>query len=221
MAKGVKAQKTIDSWKAKRWHKILAPKLFQEQEIGETPALEPSMLLGRTVQSNLLLLLKDFKKQHVEITLEVCDIKGNTAFTRVKRYEISPSYIKKTVRREKDRIDDSFSCTTSDGVHVRIKPFVLTRFKTKNSIATAIRAKTKQLLQKMIQKQTYDQLVEDLVTYKIQKTLWEELKKVYPLRTFEIRMMALEKQDGKKPKPAIEEASAISEENNTPAVAAE
>lgn len=217
MTKAAKAQKTIDSWKAKRWHKILAPKLFQEQEIGETPALEPSMLLGRTVQSNLLLLQKDFKKQHVEITFEVFDVKGNTAFTRVKRYEISPSYIKKTVRRDKDRIDDSFSCTTSDGFHIKMKPFVLTRFKTKNSIITAIRIKTRQLLQKAIQKQTYDQLVEDLVSYKTQKMMWEDLKKIYPLRTFEVRVMEIEKQDGKK--AAVEVAAPISEESSTPAPA--
>lgn len=197
MAKAVKAQKTIDAWKAKKWHKIVATKLFQEQLLGETPALEPNMLVGRTVNSNLMILQKDFKRQHVEIMFEVMDVKGDTAYTRIKKYEISPSYVKKTVRRERNRIDDSFAATTLDGMHIRLKPLLLTRFLVKNSVATALRSKARSYILKIVPTQTYDSLVEDLVSYKIQKALWEELKKIYPLRTCEIRVMEVEKKGAK------------------------
>ena len=156
MAKAKKATKTIDSWKKKKWHKVLAPGLFQNQVIGETPALEPEMVMGRTVMVNLMHLTRDIKKQNVNVTFEIQKIQGDTAYTELKSYQINPSYIKRSVRRNRNRIDDSFVCKTKDGLMVQLKPFVLTRNLTNKSINTKIRSVAKRVISNYVAQNTYE-----------------------------------------------------------------
>lgn len=186
-----KSQKTIDSWKKKRWHKIVAPKLFNEQELGKTPALDVNMLMGRTVSTSLMTLTRDMKQSGTTVTFEVHRIQGDTAFTRVKEIEIMPSSIKRLVRRHRDRIEDSFIVTTSDNVKVRIKPFFITKNRTKNSVGTAIRKAVRIDLARIASKTPYESLATDVLSRRLQNGLRSSLNKIYPLRNCEIRKFTL------------------------------
>jgi len=192
MAKAKKTQKTVDTWKKKRWHKILAPKLFNEQLLGETPALEPNDLLGRTVSLSLMTLTRDMKRDGVYLTFEVDRVMGDTGFTHIKAFEIKPGSIKRQVKRRKDRIDDSFLCKTADNLTIRMKPFIVTRTSSSNSVGTQLRKITKDYAKATIAKLPYDVLVKDLVTKRFQSQMRHELQKIYPLKTCEIRMCKLE-----------------------------
>lgn len=196
MANPEKTKKPVAAGvKRKNWYKILAPKTFNEEFLGETAALEANMLIGRTVQTNLGRLIRDMKKQSINVTFEVNDIKGDNALTRLKRYEVAPASIKRMVRRGKNRIDYSFGCVTSDGKYVTIKPFILTMNLTKNSIKTRIRKLAEENLVKTISKMNYDNLVHEIVSTKLQKNVRSILSKIYPLRIFEIRVMSLGKKE--------------------------
>ena len=46
----VASRKIKDKWKAKEWYKVHAPRMFNEVEIGETPAIDVDTLYGRTVE---------------------------------------------------------------------------------------------------------------------------------------------------------------------------
>ncbi|GEM_PF-1727027 len=192
MAATKKTQKTIDVWKKKRWHRILSPKVFNEQIIGETPALEPDTLVGRTIAVNLATLARDMKRQGIYLTFEVGKVMGDTAFTYLKKYEMMSSSIKRLVRRNRDRIDDSFLCTTADNVPVRVKPFLLTRNSTKHSIGTALRRGTREFLSRTVRKLSYDVLIQDIVTGKLQRAWRDTLKNIYPLKICDIRVLELE-----------------------------
>ena len=193
MSKAKKLAKPIDIWKKKRWHTILAPKLFNNQVIGESPALEPNMMLGRTVMANLMHLTRDMKNQHVDLTFEVEKIQGDTAYTQLKTYEVNPAYIKRFVRRNRDRIDDSFICKSSDGVLVQLKPFLLTRSLTTKSIATKMRNITRRYLAHYVSQNDYESIARDIVNYRVQRTLVDYVKHLYPLKACEIRVMGLVK----------------------------
>lgn len=192
MAVTKKAQKTVDIWKRKRWHRIISPKVFGEQVIGETPALEPEMLLGRTIAVSLVTLTRDMKRQGVYVTFEVDKIMGDTTYTHVKKYEMTTSSIKRLVRRNRNRVDDSFLCITADNVPVRVKPFLLTRNATKHSVGTILRRMSRDFLGRTIHKLSYDILIQDIVSGKLQKAWRDLVKNVYPLKACDIRVLTLE-----------------------------
>lgn len=191
MAKAKKAQKTIDSWKRKRWHRVLAPKMFNEQEIGRTPALEAGTLNGRTIAASLMTLTRDMKQAGTAVTFEINRVQGDTAFTRVKEIEITPSAIKRLVRRQRDRIEDSFVVATKDNINVRIKPFAITKNLANNSVGTAIRKTFRTEINRIVGKVTYDTLISDVISRRMQNGLRSTLNKIFPLRNCEIRKLTL------------------------------
>ena len=186
-----KSQKTIDSWKKKRWHKVVAPKLFNEQELGKTPALDTGMLEGRTIATSLMTLTRDMKQAGTTVTFEVHRVQGDTAFTRIKEVEIMPSSIKRLVRRHRDLVEDSFIITTSDDIKVRIKPFLVTKNCTNNSIGTALRKALRIELARIASKTPYESFVTDVLSRRLQNGLRSTLSKIYPLRNCDIRKLSL------------------------------
>lgn len=185
------AEKTIDIWKKKRWHKIIAPKLFNEMIIGETPALEPNTLVGRTLRINMLTLTGDIKKQSIDITFEIEKVMGDTAYTRIRKFEMNPAAVRRFIRRGKNRVDDSFVCLTADNKKVRIKPFLVTFAKTSKSVLCVLRVKSRQFLARVIRGMTYEMLCREIAIYSLQKMMRDTIKKIYPLRVCEIRVMEI------------------------------
>lgn len=182
-----KTQKTVLGWKKKKWCQIVATKEFNDAVIGETTYLEPDNLIGRTVQVSLMELTNDIKKQHMKLIFKVEGIKDNHAITSVVAFEVSPLYIRRMVRREKKKIDDSFIVETKDNVKVRIKTFFVTKAMTSNRTVTDLRKKARLILTEEIKKLDYNSFVLAVVSYEIQKKLHSELKKVYPLSVCQIR----------------------------------
>ncbi|PIN86184.1 hypothetical protein COV19_06210 [Candidatus Woesearchaeota archaeon CG10_big_fil_rev_8_21_14_0_10_44_13] len=194
MAKAV--EKTIDIWKKKKWHKVLAPKLFNDMVIGETPSLEPNTLIGRTLKINMLTLTGDIKKQNIDITFEIEKVMGDTAYTRIKKFEINPAAVRRFIRRGKNRVDDSFICLTSDNKKVKVKPFLVTFSKTTNSVLCALRKRAREFFARAVKSTTYDNLCREIVTYNVQKAMRDNLKKIYPLRVCDVRVMEICEKEG-------------------------
>ncbi len=184
-----KLAKPIDTWKKKKWHRILAPRMFNEAVLGETPALEPDMLIGRTVSVNLASLTKDMKRQGTNVLFEVDNVKGDTAYSHIKKLEITYSSIRRQVRRGRNRIDDSFIIKTKDGKDVAIKPFFLTTTMANNSVNTAIRKKAKEFLKNYTVNLSYDALCSDIISNRLQKTMRSEINKIFPVRMCDIRVL--------------------------------
>lgn len=175
--------------KKKKWFAILASKEFKEQRIGETMAFEPKQIVGRKVKINLGALIGDFKKQNKAVTFVVKEVQGQDAFTELVQFEIPVMHIKRFVRKEKDRVDDSFKVQTKDGANVQIKILLLTRAHTQRSVQTALRHSIRDFLSKDAKEKDYAELVYAVVSGNLQKAIKSQAKKVYPLTVAEIRMM--------------------------------
>lgn len=173
----------------KKWFNVLASPEFKEQLIGETMAFEPENLSGRTVKVNLSLLVREIRRQGKSVTFRVKEVKDANAHTELIKYEIPSMHVKRLVRKERDKIEDSFVIETKDGMKLRVKPLLLTRSHTQNSVKTALRKAAKELLQKDAKEKTYSEFVFSLLSMSLQKSLKSDLKKVYPLSMAEIRVM--------------------------------
>lgn len=171
----------------KKWFKIVAPKIFNNIEIGETLAVTSDQLATKYVTANLMSITKNVRQQNINVKLKVTSIKDNIAITEVIGYQVMPTAIKRFVRRHVDRIDESFIVATSDGVILRLKPMVLTRFNTKNSVKSLLRIAMKSYFITELKKMRFDEFVGHCVGNRIQKDLSKNLNKIYPVRSVTIR----------------------------------
>ena len=191
MAKATKAMKR--KIKKKIWFKIIAPALFNNQVMGETLAAEPDTLIGKTLPINLMNLTRDMRQQNIEVLFKVNKVAGEKASTELIGYRMSPSSIKRIVRRNKIKIDQSLIAETADNIKLKLKLIMLTVNSTNKSVATALRKAAEERVARAVKKLKYDDLVQEIVKHKMQNGLRKQLSKVYPLRICEIRYMGIEK----------------------------
>ncbi len=184
-----KASRVIDSWKQKKWYKIVSPEFMGARIIGETVAPDENSLIGRTVKISLSAVTGDVKKQNILAVFEIKEVKNNEAQTYLKRMEISPSSVRRMIRKGKNRIDLSILCGTKDNMVVRIKPFLVTRAQIGNSLLRKMRNMLDAVLRNEISNVVYDNLMIDILTGKLQKRVRQVVGKLYPLKSSEIRVV--------------------------------
>ena len=178
--------------KKKQWYQIIAPKQFDNIVLGETLAYDPKEMLGKTLSHSLMSLTNDVKKQNINIHFKITDVEDEKAKTTVMGYEIAPSSVKRFVRRNSEKIDSSFNCETSEGIFLRVKILIVTKGSVKGSIAAKLRNFVVSFLSKTIKKITYEELLSELISRKLQALMRENLTKTYPLKVCEIRYLGIE-----------------------------
>ena len=191
--------------KKKQWYPILAPKQFDNVVIGETLVYEPNQMLGKTLSHSLMNLINDTKRQNINIHFKVVEVEGNNAKTSIIGYQIIPSSIKRFVRRNSEKMDMAFTCETADNVSLRVKPLVITRGEVKGSIAAKLRNNIVSFLVKTIKKMTYDEIINDLISRKMQDIMRASFNKIYPLKVCEIRYLGVEAREKQEVKAEVKE----------------
>jgi len=173
--------------KKKKWYSIVGPKDFNSVQIGEVPTLQPETFVGRKISVNLSTLTNDPRKQSTTIIFKIIDYKGAQLDAEIDGLIMAPSHIKRLIRKNKDRVDDSFTITTKDEKKVQVKPFVITRSKVSHRIQTTIRKMIQDHFREQAKEATFNQLFINLLQIKTQRTLKGEIKKIAPVNVIEIR----------------------------------
>ncbi|MFH1174331.1 MAG: hypothetical protein V1725_04310 [archaeon] len=189
------AKKAAPIKKKKKWFTILAPESLGEKVIGETPAYEPTELADRTVSVSIANLLGDMKKQGTYLQFKIIGIEGTKAQTRLEKYELVPSNIKRLVKRGRTKIADSFVVKTQDDIFVRIKPLIITNNLVNKAISTKLRKGVRLFFKEFSHANTFETLTQELIKSNLQKQLREKLTKLYPIRTAEIYMFHREQKN--------------------------
>lgn len=171
----------------KKWIKIIAPKLLNGAEVGETPYLEAEKLIGKGVEVNIGFSIGDIKRQHMKLKLKIKEIKNDLANTEIVGYEAVKSHIKRVVRKDRSKIEDSFIVECTDKIKVRIKPFISTRYKTKRSVLTNLRKAVQDFCNNYAKKVDYEELIKNTISNNLQKEIKNACKKIFPLAFCEIK----------------------------------
>ena len=171
----------------KHWVSVYSTHEFGKNEIGEVPYTEIKTLNGRVLKINLYLLTNDSRKQNAEIAFKIINSDGKTANTEVLGYKILNAYIKKVIRKGKEKVDDSFVCETKDKVKVKVKPFFITKNKTKASVVTSIRHEIRKIVSEVCKDNDFEKIIREIISNNLQRNLKQEIKRIYPLNLFEIR----------------------------------
>jgi small subunit ribosomal protein S3Ae len=189
MAKKAKKVKTVDKWRKKRYFSVLSPKLFQERELGQSMAYGPDELKGRRIVTNLMVLTGNVKKQNINVTFMINNVKGDTAYTMVEQYTMAVAAIKRKVRRQRDKLDESVKLVTKDRKSIRLKPMIITANQISRAAGSALRHAAKQFMEKYITSVDYETFVNDLVIEKFQREMRGAISKISPVKSVDVRIM--------------------------------
>ena len=178
-----KTQKSAkDLKKKKKWVPIFASKDFGNMEIGETYVAEAEPCVGKTVEINLMNITRDSRKHgNVNVKFKITSYANNQLQADLVSYRLQVAQLKRTTRANKDKIEDSFIVKSKDDVKVAIKPIMLTKAETKNSVLTAVRHATRSFATELAKRLTYAQLMNEIVNGNLQKDIKNAVKKVYPI----------------------------------------
>lgn len=199
--------------KRKKMYSILAPSFLGQKLVGETLIEEPSFLKGKSVTINMLNLTGDIKKQQIELKFFVDDVKENKGHTKIVQYNISNSFVKRIIRRGRNRIDNSFVIKDSQGTFIRIKPLILTAGKASKPVRTALLKKARQELIETVKKTAFENIIREIIDYKLQKAIKEKLLKIFPVKQVEIRHISLAPNAKKETSIHIPEKKAVEDES--------
>jgi small subunit ribosomal protein S3Ae len=180
-----------DKWRGKAWYKVVSPPYFGGVELGAIPADDPSKLVGRVVDATLYDITNDFAHQYLKMYFKVADVEGKTASTIFKGHEYSRDYLRSLVRRRTTRVDGILNVATTDGYQLRLAVSVFTLSRIKTSQEQAIRVIIQRTIKEKADALTFDQFVQELVLGKIASDIYNEAKKIAPLRHVGIRKSKL------------------------------
>ena len=178
--------------KGKEWYTIVAPKLFKEKVIGETPVGDQKTLIGRKVDVNLISLIDDLSKYYLKFYFKANKIDGNKVHTEFDGFEVLRDYISRSIRYGIKRIDTVQDLKTKDGKNVRVKSIVITSKKIKKNVEIVLKEFIEDKLKKEIESNELDKLIKNVITDTIKTSILKEGSKVYPIRMFEIRKVEVE-----------------------------
>ncbi|MEM4246857.1 MAG: hypothetical protein QXR48_03230 [Candidatus Woesearchaeota archaeon] len=178
--------------KKKSWLPIIAPGLFNNQQIGEMYISEDADPKGRKVTASLTVLTGDPQRQNIHVSFEITKEENKQLLTKVVGYSIIPAAVRKMMRRSRERIDDSFVVKTKDNIAVRIKPVLITRGRTTGGVLKEMRSQMRTFIARAITGMSFVDFIKELVAHKFQKQLQDSLRKIYPLQVCELRDVHIE-----------------------------
>lgn len=184
-------RKVRDKWRSKAWYTVVAPPYFGNVELGAIPADEQEKLVGRVVEATLYEITGDFAHQYLKIYFQITNVEGKTARTMFKGHEYSRDYLRSLVRRRTTKVDGIFNVTTKDGYRLRVAVCAFTLSRIKTSQEQAIRKIMTKIIEEKSKALTMDQFVQETVLGKIASDIYNEAKKIVPLRHVGIRKSKL------------------------------
>ena len=180
-----------DKWRGKDWYTVTSPPYFGHTELGAIPTDDPDKLVGRVMDATLYDLTNDFAHQYLKMYFQVLKVEGKTAHTVFKGHEYSRDYLRSLVRRRTTRVDQILDVTTKDGYKLRVAVCAFTLARIKTTQERAIRAIMKRIVEEKAAMLTFDQFVQEMVLGKIASDVYNEAKKIAPLRHVGIRKSRL------------------------------
>ena len=215
--KAAAGRKVKDKWKAKEWYKIHAPRMFNEAEIGETPAADPEYLLGRTAEVTVQDLTGDFSKMHIKLKFKVIDVEGTDAKTAFVGHDLTSDYVRRLTRRRKTKTDHVVDIVTKDGFVYRIKTMSIAERRIQSAKEDGMRRIIGETLTQVGKERTLSEIVKDIVSGDLAKDLAKACRTVIPIRRIEIRKSeVLEMPEGVIPESIVPE-TVVEETEEAPA----
>lgn len=170
-----------DKWRLKQWYMVKAPEIFGSVDLYEVPATKPESLLGATLEISLYELTKDFTHQPVKLKFQIIDIKGNTAYTKVKMHFLTRDYIKSFIERRNTKVLAVTEAETKDGYRLRFIIICILRGRRKTSQERAARKIIVEFIKKKCAEKTFAEVIKDVAFDRYSEELSKLVHKISPV----------------------------------------
>lgn len=130
-------------------------------------------------------MTKSLKGKNLELKAKVSNKEGKIDSDLISLV-LAPSYIRRTMRRGIDYVEDSFKTSCKDA-EMLIKPFMITRNHVSRQVRKEIRNSARKFLEGYARIKSSKELFSEIMTNKLQKAVSLKVKKIYPLAFCEIR----------------------------------
>ncbi len=183
---GMKTKRRVKKLRGKEWYEIVSPKFIGDLSLGETPALDPGMVIGRKVEASLMEISNDPSKYYIKLIFKISEVSGGKARTEFFGHECTRDFLARIVRKRTSRIDTNEVYELKDG-KIRIKTITITERRVDTTVKTRIRKKVCEFLKSALSEMKIEDFVRSFILGKIQNSIRKEIEKIYPVRIFEIR----------------------------------
>jgi small subunit ribosomal protein S3Ae len=172
-------------------------------------------LIGRNYEVIQNELDGDFSKMHVKVVFRVVDVLGNDAITEFVGHELLKDHVRRQVRRDRGKIDDTIDVVTEDGYYVRFKPLMISRARIKSSQKQQMRTLAREVILTTGATSTWFSLQASMLDGTLETKIKDAVSKIQPVRTVVIRRTQLIQagvlvEDG----PTLDEIHAQEKEEN-------
>ncbi len=191
----------------KEWYNVNSPAYFGGKVIALVPASSAENMMGRTIETTLYDITGDFSQQHLKLNFQVIRLKGTDAETIFKGHEYTGDYLRSLVRRGNTRMDHILKITTKEGYILRVSVVAFSVLRVRKSQILSVRKIMHRILDEKAKTLFFDQFVQEAVLGKIASDIYNEAKKIIPLRHTGVRKTKLLSY------PAEEDADVAAEED--------
>lgn len=184
-------QKTVDTWKLKKWFTIYAPKELGEAQIAEMPANDEKVVVGRNIRVGLSTITNNPSHAYTEVVMKITDVNGDAAHTEVVRIEQLYSYIRSLVRRYRSVSDGVFNVTTKDGHKAVVKLLVITKSRAAHTKLVGIREESKNFIDSYLKEKTLKETIDSVIEGKLQSELGAKIAHITQISKVEIKKLEI------------------------------
>ncbi len=175
----------------KEWYNVNSPAYFGGKVIALVPASSAENMMGRTIETTLYDITGDFSQQHLKLNFQVIRLKGTDAETIFKGHEYTGDYLRSLVRRGNTRMDHILKITTKEGYILRVSVVAFSVLRVRKSQILSVRKIMHRILDEKAKTLFFDQFVQEAVLGKIASDIYNEAKKIIPLRHTGVRKTKL------------------------------
>ncbi len=170
---------------------ILAPEYLDSVHLGTTQTSDLTTFVGKTLKINMMYVSGNVKNQNIRLTFKINEVSSGKANTIVSSYEQIPYYLGRFIKSGSDLVEDSIELISKDNKKILVKAMMVTKNNISSSVISALRLKSRELFQKELESKSYDEFMSSLIGGKIQNQFRNELKMIFPLKTFEFKKVEL------------------------------
>lgn len=211
MAKSEEKKESRVQTKKKSWYRIISPQAFGQKELGEAYLAGQEAAVGRFVQVNLKELSGNVRDQSAYLTFQIVNAQPSGLQTAVVRYELTPSTVRRSVRKGANRIDGYFTCPVKNGTLV-VKTLLIPLGHTVRSVQHALRKSYHEIIVEEAKKLTFEDFMVMLTSGRLRSLAKKKLDKIYPCRDAAIRVCFLKGT----PSPVAEESHTAAAHKKVP-----
>jgi small subunit ribosomal protein S3Ae len=183
------AERQEKKWRGKDWYDILAPDLFKNNKIGESPASSAKSILNRTIEVSVRELMnreKKYERSPGKITFKVNKVEGKNAYTIFHGYSIFRDFVFMAVRKRLQKVESVANYKTKDGWELQITMLVVLNRNVCKEVQRKVRLLIQSELDKFISSVKLDDLILSIINVQLQSKLRKSINKIYPARVCEV-----------------------------------